>query len=48
MSLIELFNDIVVVVGNKLYLSKLEYFHEEIGKPLPDLDKVKKYYSIIE
>lgn len=47
MDRIELFNDIGVVVGNKLYLPKLEYFHEEIGKPLPDLDKVKKHYQII-
>jgi hypothetical protein len=48
MNKIELFNDIQPIVGNKLYLSKLEYFHDEIGKPLPDLEEVKKYYEIIE
>jgi hypothetical protein len=48
MNKIELFNDIQPIVGNKLYLQKLEYFHEEIGKPLPDLEEVKKYYEIIE
>jgi hypothetical protein len=48
MNLIELFNDIQPIVGDKLYLSKLEYFHDDIRKPLPDLDKVKKYYEIIE
>jgi hypothetical protein len=48
MERIELFNDIQIIIGNKLYLSKLEYFHDEIGKPLPDLEEVKKYYEIIE
>jgi hypothetical protein len=46
--LIELFNDVGVIVGNKLYLSKLEYFHDGIGVDLPDLEEVKKYYEIIE
>jgi hypothetical protein len=46
--LIELFNDIGVIVGNKLYLSKLEHFHDEIGKPLPDMEEVRRYYEVIE
>jgi hypothetical protein len=48
MDLIELFNDIGVIVGNKLYLSKLEHFHDEIGKPLPDMEEVRRYYEVIE
>jgi hypothetical protein len=48
MGKIELFNDLYVISGNKLYLSKLEYFHEEIGADLPNLEEVKKYYEIIK
>ena len=45
---VELFNDMDIIVGDKLYWSKLEYFHEEIGFPLPDMEKIKKYYTVIE
>jgi len=48
MDKIELFNDLDIIVGDKLYWSKLEYFHEEINVPLPDMEEIKKYYTIIE
>jgi hypothetical protein len=50
MDRIELFNDVGVVNsnGDGVYLSKLEYFHEAIGKPMPDINKIEKYYQIIE
>jgi hypothetical protein len=48
MDKVELFNDFDIIVDNNLYWSKLEYFHEEIGKPLPDRSKIDKYYQIID
>jgi len=47
MDLVELFNDFDIIVGNKLYWSKLEYFHEEIDNPLPDIDEISKYYEVV-
>jgi len=48
MDIIELFKDLDVIVGDKLYWSKLEYFHEEIGVDIPDRSEIDSFYQIID
>jgi hypothetical protein len=48
MDTIDLFKDLDIIVGNKLYWSKLEYFHEEIGVDIPDRKDIDPFYKIID
>jgi len=44
----EYFQDSNIIQGDKVILPRLEEFHEVIEIPMPNLNKIKKYYKIIE
>jgi len=44
----EYFQDLSIIQGNKVIVPRLEEFHEVMEIPMPDLEEIKKYYTIVE
>jgi len=44
----EYFQDLNIIQGDKVILERLKEFHEVMEIKMPDLNEIKKYYTIVE